>query len=156
MCIAQSGVAQFKVATNGNAGIQLGTQTPLSPLSINTAGDINNKLSIAGTFTGLSVSRNGDYSGQWTFAINAQSEVNNGNFNLGVYSIVQSSTLQTYGRAYGVLGAAGNATSGYNYGVLGALIGQGQGAGIVGTVGTVSLSVPGTYAGYFLGNVAVS
>lgn len=77
------------------------------------------------------------------------------------HGIVGSSTnpmSNTSGRAYGVLGVAGNATDGANYGVVGRINGSNDGAGIVGVDGNLynheydQGAVPGFWAGYFLGN----
>ncbi|MFK7935847.1 MAG: hypothetical protein AB8G22_20200 [Saprospiraceae bacterium] len=61
------------------------------------------------------------------------------------------------GRATGVLGVAGNATTGYNYGVVGRLAGDNNGAGIVGVDGDLyavegANPIAGKWAGYFWGN----
>ena len=52
---------------------------------------------------------------------------------------------------------AGNSTSGWNYGVFGTLSGQNYGTGIYGSSisGDGGTYIPGRYAGYFSGNVAV-
>jgi hypothetical protein len=72
----------------------------------------------------------------------------------GVYGYSYNSTLSSYGRAFGVCGYAGNATSGFNYGVHGRIDGTGNGAAIYGAVpGKSDLIITGQYAGYFRGNV---
>lgn len=59
-------------------------------------------------------------------------------------------------RAAGVMGKAGNTYSGYNYGVFGTLVGNKNGAGIFASTDEVYTSVPGRYAGYFLGDTYVN
>ena len=61
------------------------------------------------------------------------------------------------GRAFGVIGEAGNTTSGYNYGIFGSLSGSQNGAGVYGTTQSeLGVNVGGRYAGYFNGDVKVT
>ena len=77
-------------------------------------------------------------------------------YNIGVYGSVSSSTPLTSGCAYGIMGVAGNAHSGYNYGVFGRLTGSQNGGAVVGTLTTgQSFSIPGQYAGFFVGDTEV-
>lgn len=153
---AQVMFAQLKVSSNGKVGIQLGTNTPLSSLSIGGVGQTNAKVAVysEGSGNGILVNstpsdalwRYGIYSG-----INVQSY-----YNIGIRGDAYSPTPVSMSTAYGVLGYAGNASSGSNYGVMGSLAGSNNGAGIVGTTnGNISVTVPGIYAGYFKGNVEV-
>jgi hypothetical protein len=76
------------------------------------------------------------------------------NYAISVLGNTYSSTPSGIGRAWGVWGMAGNATSGYNYGVWGMHYGSNDGAGIVGTVNNNrSICIPGIYAAYFDGDV---
>lgn len=68
----------------------------------------------------------------------------------GTYGSSTNTTAQNSGRAYGIYGLAGNATSGWNYGVYGRLSGTNNGAAVFGTL-SGDVSIPGTYAGYFDG-----
>ena len=78
-------------------------------------------------------------------------------FNIGVWGEATKPAISYSGRAYGVLGRAGNCTTGYNYGVLGALEGTRNGAGVYGTTGSfLGEEVAGHYAGYFEGDTKVN
>ena len=73
----------------------------------------------------------------------------------------QSSALMTgtsYSKmAIGVMGCAGNGYQGRNMGVMGYLAGSKYGAGIYGTIySSMSVTIPGTYAGYFYGDTKVT
>ena len=73
----------------------------------------------------------------------------------------QSSALMTgtsYSKmAIGVMGCAGNGYQGRNMGVMGYLAGSKYGAGIYGTIySSLSVTIPGTYAGYFYGDTKVT
>lgn len=149
--------AQLKVANNGNVGIQLGTSTPLSALSIGNAGSVTDKVSIQGVTTALNVYRTGTASPGWIYGVNSTSNILSGANSVGLRGQSYATTLLGYGRSWGVLGLSGNSTSGYNYGVMGIHAGSGNGAGIVGTTnGAADVNVPGVYAGYFIGNVYVT
>jgi hypothetical protein len=148
--------AQLKVDSNGNVGIQLGTSTPLSALSIGNVGTTNDKVTIYGLNTALNVYRTGSSLANWSYGANSTSDLT-GLISCGLRGQAYASTLQNAGRAWGVLGFAGNSTSGYNYGVMGIHAGTGYGAGVVGTVnGNSAVVVPGIYAGYFVGDVIVT
>ncbi len=151
--------AQLKVASNGNVGIQVGTNTPLSPLSIGDVGSSSSRVTIsANSYTkGLSVTRTGTSSYNQQHSIFGSSGIVSGRSAYGVGGYSYSSTYLNTGRSWGVVGYAGNATNGYNYGVMGTHFGTGYGAGIVGTVnGNQDVFVPGVYAGYFVGDVYVT
>jgi hypothetical protein len=65
--------------------------------------------------------------------------------------------LYNTGRAFGVMGIAGNRKAGYNYGVFGGLEGNRNGAGIFGTASTALIpQMNGKYAGYFFGDVYIT
>ena len=73
----------------------------------------------------------------------------------------QSTALMTgtsYSKmAIGVFGSAGNGYQGRNMGVMGYLAGSKNGAGIYGTIySSLSVTIPGTYAGYFYGDTKVT
>ncbi len=145
--------AQLKVSATGNVGIQLGTNTPLSPLSVGSTGNSNTKFSVQGNTFGISTYRTGTPGYSWTYALVASSDVHS-NSAVGILANTCSSTPTGSGRAWGVWGMAGNSSSGYNYGVWGLHYGECDGAGIVGTVNNNrDVCVPGIYAGYFDGDV---
>jgi len=74
---------------------------------------------------------------------------------VGLYSRVLTADYLGSGRAFGLFGTAGNATSGYNYGVAGSLSGLYNGAAIYGTSDDFISIAPGMYAGYFRGDTYV-
>lgn len=80
-------------------------------------------------------------------------------FFVGVSGNALSSDGADYnnGRAFGVIGTAGNATSGWNYGVFGRLTGEQNGAAVYGSTGVNDNGrcLKNRYAGYFNGKVSV-
>ena len=161
MCLSlmiSTSFAQIKVASSGNVGVGLTTGvTPLSVLTVGTAGDATRKVSIEGTTVGLYSYRTGSSSTTWPIALYGSNNVLSGNWNVGVRAHSAGATSGTGGRSFGVLGSAWNSTSGYNYGVFGTISGSENGAGIVGTIGyNLDVNVPGIYAGYFVGDVKIT
>lgn len=79
-----------------------------------------------------------------------------GNFKYGIYSGAAGNYGS--GRAIGVLGQAGFATTGYNYGVIGGICDDNvNGAGIFGTTNhSTGVYIGGRYAGYFDGDAYVT
>lgn len=132
-----------------------GGNSPLSTLSVNSAGSYEHSAFIAGTNKGLKCNRNG--STNWGTAIEGFSSVANTSYCAGVHGYAYNGSSST-GRAYGVLGRGGYATSGHNYGVFGQLIGEGNGAGVYGTDSSSDFgeNVGNRYAGYFSGNVRIT
>jgi|AGTN01.1.fsa_nt_gi hypothetical protein len=151
---------QLKVATNGNVTIKPNsTATPLSPLSVGDTGEQNVTVTAYRTTSGYDINSKiaGQYSTNWNYAFSGNTTSKGSFFHVGAWVGVNSPTPNSFGRAFGVLGYAGNSTSGYNYGVFGTVGGSNNGAGIVGTTGgEYGVYVPGMYAGYFLGNVRVT
>ena len=165
--------AQILVDATGNVGVCLPSDTikPLSLLSIGHKGFENSSLSVVstGSIQGLSSWNNicskniispGMYRPQWNVAISGTTEANwNGDRLVGVRGNATMSTASVSGRAYGVIGVAGNATSGYNYGTCGFLLygTPSYGAGIYGDINSFTeVYVPGRYAGYFNGQTRVN
>jgi hypothetical protein len=148
--------SQLKVASNGNVGI--GTINPLSLLSINSDGNNTITLQCNNTTTsgGASIRclSTGSNSGR-KYGVIGETTLG-GDLSFGLYGKAYSSTVLSFGRAFGVMGISGNATSGYNYSVYGILDGSNNGTAIIGSVGYQSDCIPGRYAGYFLGNVYMS
>lgn len=151
---------QLKVGNNGNVAIKPNsTATLLSPLSVGNTGEQNVTATMYRTTSGYDVQAKfaGQYSTNWDYAVLAATTPKGSNFHVGTWAITNTPTANPFGRAFGVLGYAGNSTPGYNYGVFGTVGGSNRGAGIVGsTNGNVDVNVPGTYAGYFAGNVRVT
>jgi hypothetical protein len=148
--------AQLKVASTGKVGVNIGTNTPLSNLSINSVGNTNTALWVKGATYGIFAERSGTSGDSWIYSILGNAPVAYGKYNIGIRG--QSyATSPNGGRAWGVLGIAGNATGGRNYGVFGTTYGTDNGAGIVGTTNSnFDVAVPGKYAGYFVGDVKVT
>ncbi|MDO9154373.1 MAG: tail fiber domain-containing protein [Paludibacter sp.] len=153
--------AQLKVSSLGNVGINLGTNTPLSSLSIGGVGSGSYQTYIGNSNynTTLKVEKTSPSgSGMLFYGIDASvyPSYNTPSYNFGIKGQSYSSSLMPYARTYGILGLAGNGCSGYNYGVLGQLSGSSSGTGILGMVSTSSypeIAISGMYAGYFVGSV---
>ena len=151
--------AQLSVHSNGYVSVQ-SEEVPLSPLSVNTKGKNGYQISMKTEDNGMSIERDGatNVSNNWIHSINT-SNLNTpiGCFNVGVKGYVYNSVSPNSGRAYGILGQAGNTTTGYNYGVYGVLSGNQNGAGVYGTAKelTYDYRITGRYAGYFNGDVYV-
>ena len=158
--------AQLKVTSVGNVGnigVQIGTTTPLSTLSIGDAGATDTKVSIyqANNSTALKVQRLGT-SGSINFGINSSTTPNGYSpyWNYGIRGTSYSSSYLPYSRTYGVFGLAGNGGYG-SYGLFGQLAGSSSGAAVVGMVSSsvsdyTDISISGMYAGYFYGDVKVT
>lgn len=160
-CVAN---AQLMVGENGHIGLNMDTTATIkSNVGINSLGSETTAVSMLqdGTVhsTGIGVFRKGNFpkSGTMLMGLSAGGEIENGQHNIGVYGRAWSNTMNTGGRAFGVMGIGGGAASGWNYGVCGMLTGTNHGAGVYGSSkwdnGCV---VPGLYAGYFNGNVGVT
>ena len=90
-------------------------------------------------------------------AVDADNEPYSYFYCIGVKGRTLSGTPLNDGRAFGVMGEAGNTTSGYNYGVFGLLSGSQNGAGVYGTAQSDNgININGRYAGYFNGDVKVT
>ena len=77
--------------------------------------------------------------------------------NIGLQSSAYMTGTSYAKLAIGVLGSAGNGYNGRNMGVMGYLSGSKNGAGIYGTIySDLSITIPGTYAGYFYGDTKVT
>lgn len=161
--LPQSFQAQLKVSNNGNVGIQLGAETPLSGLSIGGAGDSNAKTYITGNTLGLKIRRTGTCGLMNRLGIDSYTDLScsSPTWNFGIRAKSYSPSYIPYSRAFGVFGLAGNANSGYNYGVFGQLAGSYYGSAIVGYVSSsvsdyTDLNITGSWAGYFQGNMKVT
>ncbi|MEN0006842.1 MAG: hypothetical protein AAF798_22000, partial [Bacteroidota bacterium] len=141
-----------------NVGIA--STNPLSTLSVN--GDGDSRWSIYGHTTSQTSGAAGivgqaDQPTGFADHVRAvQGTIESGyGYTYGVSGGATSTTPSNAGRAYGVYGVAGNATSNYNYGVFGRLFGQNNGTAIL---GHDHISHPGwngntqgNWAGYFVG-----
>jgi hypothetical protein len=132
-------MAQFQVLSDGSAKL---LRTQSSSYSYLGVGSCTDWLSQYGYKTAIHVNCPMAWSG---------------NYKYGVYSVASGNSGGS-GRAIGVLGQAGYATTGYNYGVIGGINDDNvNGAGIFGTTNhNTGVYVGGRYAGYFDGDAYVS
>ena len=154
--------AQLKVHSNGNVGIQ-SSVVPECALLIGgddaTIDTGNWKTVIRSENEGLFIVRKGSTTISGTaelFPIWGQNTIDGDKFYFGMKGSSWSETPQNQGRAWGVLGEAGNSTSGWNFAVHGNLRGNQNGAAILGTFNSAGLNIPGRYTGYFTGDVRVT
>ncbi|MCD7972294.1 MAG: tail fiber domain-containing protein [Candidatus Azobacteroides sp.] len=123
--------------------------------------DTNSKLTIKTSRDyGLYVFKSGSTlaSTNWSNGINGNTEIVNNKFNVGVRGDANTTATSASGRAFGLLGVAGNSTSGYNYGIMGCLFGNGNGTAVYGAIGSNHYGnpVPGRYSGYFENDIMVT
>lgn len=153
--------AQLKVYENGN--VSIGTsETPASAISVGYGGNASYNAAITGANSAIYGRRLGPtttvvQSNPWTYGVTGINIPDSTFFYVGVKGSVNARNgYPEYGRAFGVFGEAGNATSGYNYGVYGQLNGTKDGAAIYGTLNpNYTIVSGGRYAGYFSGAVRV-
>ncbi len=152
--------AQLKVYENGNISINT-SETPISTLSIGYTGNTDYSAAITGVNSAIYGRRIGtptavSQSNPWSYGITGLNIPNGVFFYVGARGSANATNKLEQGRAFGVIGEAGNATAGYNYGVYGQLNGTENGTAILGTLSTSAIQVPGRYAGYFAGDVKVT
>ena len=131
--------AQFNILSDGSAKL---LRTQSSSYSYFGIGSCNDWLSQSGYKTSIHLNCPMAWSG---------------NYKYGVYSVAAGNSDGS-GRAIGVLGQAGYATTGYNYGVIGGINDDYvNGAGIFGTTNhNTGVYIGGRYAGYFDGSVYIT
>lgn len=152
----QGSIAQLKVNESGNVGVKVPGDTIFSVLSIGTKGMNEAAVSVAHSKEFGVHSKSIESNANWAYGFYGRSYFFKDR-HIGICGVATNSTPLTSYRAIGLLGIAGNATSGYNYGVYGNLQGNQNGAGIVGAVNNLNVSIPeGQYAGYFAGDVKVT
>lgn len=158
VCNVAGLLAQPKVSENGN--VCIATNEGGALLNVGGAGTANHAIFVEGDKAVIHAQRRGSNPNYWGTVLNAENEILSGNGDIGVTGNTYSSTVLTRGRAIGVRGIGGNATSGYNYGVIGTLRGSNNGAGVLGVASNTDSGfgfyIPGYYAGYFQGNVKVT
>lgn len=150
--------AQLAVNSNGNVAVKSST-APLSSISVNTVGESKVDVSISAKNTGIRVNCTTRPSESWAIAALGYTIPCSSKYTAGIQGVAWAGpTPLNSGRAYGVMGRAGNTTSGYNWGVCGLLTGSVNGAGIYGSSVESDYGdyVPGRYAGYFRGDVRVT
>lgn len=161
LCLASmSSFAQLKVFQNGDVSIKPTTESPLSPFTINGAGYNEFYMYLEGGKKSGIYSKVYKSSSNWGYGLEGLTHIDSINFSVGITGKVRTSTYTSKGsgRAFGVLGEAGFATSGWNYGVFGRLYGDMYGAGVYGTTANSGTGtyVDGRYAGYFYGTTKVN
>lgn len=150
--------AQVKVAANGNMSIQGNESTPLSALSIGSAGDANYTLHISDSVSGI-FAKKSDYtkSGVGVDAI-VLSDASSSNFGLRGRVAVgyTSGTSNNVGTSYGVYGEVLNGVKN-NFAIYGQLRGISNcGAAVFGNANNNFTFCPtDRYAGFFHGKVGV-
>lgn len=158
LCLmATSTYGQFRITSNGNISIN-SSETPLSTISLGNQGSNLFNVSVVGDKCGIYALNKGNGL-NWGYASEFCSFADGFNFTVGVKGDARSDSQQEInkGRAFGVFGSAGFATSGWNYGVFGRIMGTSYGAGVYGTSSNSENGtyVDGRYAGYFNGNTKV-
>ena len=160
LAFVSASFAQVEILNNGNVGIR--TNNPVSRLALGNAGDAVHCVWFETNFIGLRVRNHGHVPtavpNTWGLAIHATTPVSSVRGDIGIRGSVSHPTPLTRGRAMGIMGDAGNATSGFNWGVIGSLTGTNFGAGILGISegNPWDTRIPGRYAGFFSGNVRVT
>jgi len=165
-----SAFAQWDVTSTTNnttSNIGINSSSTNSMLSVNTPGDANHIISsFSPSLAHGSAALRADAASAVGFADHVAGlfstiEAGSG-YTYGVRSSAYTNTSSNAGRAYGVWGQAGNATTGTNFGVYGRLLGSNSGAAIIG-VDDINhggwggiLPTTDTWAGYFLGDVQVT
>lgn len=154
--------AQITVVENGNVGI--GISNPISKLAVNAIGDtcstayFDNTSLTNGAYSLKAITSTptpGYSSGDEFVSLGATLNSGYGT-SRGIIGSCFNNTAQSNGRAFGLYGKAGNATTGFNYGVFGLLSGSNGGAAIYGSTNSVEEYTGGSFAGYFKGSVYVS
>lgn len=151
--------SQLRVFPSGNVALGTTSVNPLSRLTLGGNGNSSYNLYIDDSNNGMFCRTVGGNK-TWRYGANMSSIVGNDKtFFVGVSGNAVSSDGTDYnnGRAFGVIGTAGNATSGWNYGVFGRLTGGQKGAAVYGSTGVNDNGrwLKDRYAGYFNGKVSV-
>lgn len=143
-----------------NVGIN--NKNTLSDLSINGDGDARHVVSVTtpthrgnGTAGIVSLLPQITSASDWSRSIIGKIEAGAGSA-VGVQGSAYTATPSDAGRTYGVYAQAGNATSGYNYALFSELLGQNDGAAVLGwdsvNFPTWNRNTTGSWAGKFIGN----
>ncbi len=158
-CAVSVSYAQLKVFQNGNVLLNSDCDTAKSALSIACEGEKNYTIRSRTDMNGINCVVDGN-SLNWGFGGDFLTFCDNTNFSVGVKGEIRSQGFleRTCGRAFGVIGSAGFATSGWNYGVFGRLDGTTSGAAVYGTTDKTEngIGLKKRYAGYFNGEVGIS
>ena len=156
------GHSQLRVGSNNCIGI--GTENPVSKLSVGNVGNTTSKVYFentpmsGSTIRTLHVFQPAPSSGNtWAFTVQSIIDViGSGNRYVGFQGQAKATVPVGSGRTYGGRMIAGNATSGYNYGLYAAIEGSNNGAALFGTIpGRYDIGVGGMWAGYLRGNVFI-
>ena len=155
--LVSASFGQLKVTQDGKVGIGI-TSTPLSKLAVGSVGDPNVRFMFEGDKTAMHINGLG-LAGGFSASLYVSGVVaSSSTGDRGISCCVSRPNPGNNGRALGVCGIAGNASTNYNYGVLGALTGSNNGAGVLGCVSEIWYDIPvvGRFAGYFAGDVKVT
>lgn len=155
-------VAATEIMRITNANVGIGATSPASTLSVGGSGNAlwkgyfrNNSTSTGAMAIRAEVATPTDAT--YAYGVSAGITCGTG-YTIGLVGNC-STASPSGGRAYGVYGQVGNATSGYNYGVYGFLSGSNAGAAIYGTEsGDVDIDgglfgSTNTFAGFFNGDL---
>lgn len=153
---------QFKVHSNGKVSMGLSAGVPQSRFTMSGVGDSTYSFYLKDNRSGIfsQATSSGNSGGKWLYGANMSSVVSK---SLKMFVGVSGNATSTgwidneAGRAFGVMGTAGNATSGWNYGVFGRIVGNNNGAAVYGTTNGKEngRELKDRYAGYFNGKVSV-
>ena len=150
-------MSQLKVTPDGKVGIGI-TQTPVSKFAVGSVGDPSFSSSFESNTMTMAISSSGINTnwGNWANSLFVNMQATGSRIYNGITVYTSKTASSSNGRTIGIYAEAGNATSGYNAAVLGTLIGNNNGAAILGTFNGESFPVNGRYAGYFMGDVKVT
>ena len=148
--------AQLMVDEEGKVAVGIETYEELnSQLAVNGRGETGVAVHVnTSELTGLKINRSSTSGSSYGIYVN---NVSSGFGNYGVYGNCYRTSGSSSYESYGVAGIAGGSNQGYNFGVAG-FLGDSYGAGVFGTASNMlgSISVNGSYAGFFHGDVYVT
>ena len=157
--------AQLMVDENGHVGVAVDESSTMSSyMGVNSTGSPlacfyarSNPASHRIALSARRYGNNTSQSNQFQVAGQFMTEVYPSQYNMGLYSECYRNDSIGSGRTYGLLTVAGNATDGWNFGVCASLWGNNGGAAIYGSSKySAGRKIPGSYAGYFEGEVRVT
>jgi len=96
--------AQLKVANTGKVGINIGTSTPSSNLSVNAVGNSNSALFVKGATNGIWAERSGTPGDSWIHSVVGHAPVASGRYNIGLRGQSYLASPLGSGRAWGGTG----------------------------------------------------
>ena len=150
--------AQLMVDQNGKVGFGIETGTLTSLLSVNSTGNSTSTAYMQSTDPeAVYISHYSPVSTHNSYAIRSMNLALPGVTNFGISSHVAGGSSSTNTKGVAVYGNVAAGATGYCYGVYGRLNTTNYGAAIFGSTSAASStefpSLPGTYAGFFYGDV---